>query len=226
MVENHYEVLGVNSRAKAEDIRRAYLELARALHPDRTLGAEAVDADRTARRMQEVNDAWRVLREPASRAAYDRALAIHHGRRPTRASDRPDVPPRHAAGPGHAPDDLDTPFHSAPAEPGDLGVSVVRALPWVAVLLILGAIFVFTAFAGGDDDADGPQELVGRCISSGPATAVVAVPCEGPNDGEVVLVANRASHCPVGSSSIPMAERFLCVEPHNKLPVFEGTTVP
>lgn len=223
---NHYEVLGVSSRAEPDEIRRAYLELARALHPDRTLGAEAQDADRTARRMQEVNDAWRVLRDPASRAAYDRALAIQHGRRPTRASDHRDVPPRHAAEPRQEPDDLDTPFRSAPAEPGDLGVSVVRALPWVAVLLILGAIFVFTAFAGGDDDADDPQELVGRCISSGPATAIVAVPCEGPNDGEVVLVAERASHCPGESSSIPMAERFLCIEPHNKIPLSETTTVP
>lgn len=221
---NHYEVLGVNSRAEAEDIHRAYLELARALHPDRILGASAEEAERAARRMQEANDAWRVLRDPGSRAAYDRALAIRHGRRPTRASDRPEVPPRHAAAPGSEPDDLDAPFRSAPAEPGDVGVSVVRALPWMAVLLILGAIFVFTAFAGGGGDADDPQELVGRCVSSGPATAIVAVPCEGPNDGEVVLVASRASHCPAASSSIPMAEGFLCVEPHNEIPPFASTT--
>ena len=224
---NHYEVLGVNSRARPDEVRKAYLELARELHPDRTLGASAADAERAARRMQEVNDAWRVLRDPDARAAYDRALAIRHGQRPSRASDRDHVPPRHAAEPGEEPDDLDTPFTSSPAEPGDVGVSVVRALPWLAVLLILGAIFVFTAFAGGGgDDPDRPQQLVGRCISSGPATAIVAVPCQGPNDGEVVLVANRASHCPDASSSIPMADRFLCVKPHNEIPTFTTTSAP
>ena len=219
----HYEVLGIAPTAAQEDVRRAYLTLARELHPDRTLGASVAQAELASRRMQEVNEAWRVLREPASRAAYDRAIA--GGRRPTRPAAATTAPsaPRHLADDDDDPD-LDTPFRSAPAEPGDLGVVVVRALPWVAVLVILGAIFVFTAFAGNREEPAGPEELVGRCVATGSASAVVAVPCEGPNDGEVVLVVSRPSLCPDDASSLPLRDRYLCLQPFNDIPVFTPST--
>lgn len=195
----HYDVLGVSPTSAQEEVRRAYLALARELHPDRTLGTRVAEAELASRRMQQVNEAWRVLRAPASRAAYDRAIAGDD-------------------------DDLDTPFRSAPAEPGDLGVSVVRALPWVAVLVVLGAIFVFTAFAGERQGPEQPDDLVGRCVATGSASAVVAVPCQSPNDGEVVLVVNRASLCPDGASSLPMVDKYLCLQPFNDTPVFTTTT--
>jgi hypothetical protein len=212
-VATHYDVLGVSQHASVEDLRRAYLDLARALHPDRTLGASATEAELASRRMQEVNEAWRVLREPASRAAYDRALV--GGRRIA----RPSSPPRHAAGPVEEDDDdLDLPFTSAPAQAGDIGVSVVRALPWLAVTAILVIIFVFTAFAG-KHGAKSTDDLVGKCISSGNASAVNAVPCQGPNDGKVVLVVDRASLCPDGSNSRPVeGNLWLCLEPSNRIP--------
>jgi hypothetical protein len=116
-------------------------------------------------------------------------------------------------------EDLDRPFTSAPAEPGDIGLSFVRALPWLTIAVILGAIFVFTAFAGHDRSPQGPQDLVGRCVSSGNVATVVAVPCQGPNDGKVVLVVDQASLCPDGSSSRPIAgDHWLCIEPNNPIP--------
>src|SRR5207248_1939049 len=51
----------------AREVRRAYLDRARQLHPD-----TARDADE--RQMQAVNEAWFVLRDPARRARYDREL--------------------------------------------------------------------------------------------------------------------------------------------------------
>jgi hypothetical protein len=214
-VATHYDVLGVPQNAAPEVIRRAYLDLARALHPDRTHGEAPADAELASRRMQEVNEAWRVLREPASRAAYDRAhsLARRSVSRPAAAA----PPPRHLFEDDD--DDLDRPFISAPAEPGDIGVTIVRALPWVAITVVLGAIFVFTAFAGNDRQPSGPQDLVGRCVSSGNVAAIVAVPCQGPNDGKVVLVVDRASLCPDGSSSRPIeGDQWLCLEPNNPIP--------
>jgi hypothetical protein len=219
-VATHYDVLGVSPHSPPGDIRRAYLDLARALHPDRTLGASASEADVASRRMQEVNEAWRVLREPASRAAYDRALT--GGRRPVRPPGYTAPPPRHAAAAEEVDDDddddLDRPFTSAPAQPGDLGLAMVRALPWLTVAVILGIIFVFTAFAG----KHGPKtvdSLVGKCVSSGNVEAVNAVPCQGPNDGKVVLVVDSASQCPEGSTSRPIeGSRWLCLEPSNRIP--------
>lgn len=67
-----YSVLGVADGADPAEVRRAYLRLARAHHPDLH---PAGTARRTAeRRMQEVNEAWAVLSDPQRRAEYDRRL--------------------------------------------------------------------------------------------------------------------------------------------------------
>jgi curved DNA-binding protein CbpA len=208
-VATHYDILGVRADAPTEDLRRAYLHQARELHPDRAVTRPSGDAAHTARRMQEVNEAWRVLRDPMTRAAYDRSLSTR------RQAWRP-VPSAESAGSVDDDDldDLDIPFEAPLAEPGDLTVSLARALPWVAIIFVLMAIFVFTAFAGGRADDDGPRSLDGRCVSSGSASAVRAVPCEGPNDGQVVLIVDRASLCPSGSTSRAVeGNEWLCLEP-------------
>ena len=208
-----YDVLGVDRRASPAEIRQAYHGLARALHPDRLEGAggDMVGAER---RMQEINEAWRILRDPPTRAAYDASLGMKPAR-PAR------TPPSSSSSPGPsfgAPsldddDDLDTPFLGRPAEPGDLTVSVARALPWLVVAIVLGAIFVFTAFARKDDSASpSPSALVGHCVSSG-GGAMMSVPCAGPNEGKVVAVESSASDCPSGSSARAMSKQWLCLEP-------------
>lgn len=71
---NHYEVLGVARGADPGAIRRAYLTAARVHHPDFHAGAGERERTAAARRMQEVNEAWAVLGDPAARADYDRTL--------------------------------------------------------------------------------------------------------------------------------------------------------
>jgi hypothetical protein len=61
---NPYEVLGVTSSASIDDLRRAYLALARRYHPD----AEAGDAEA----MVEINAAWALVSDPDERAEFDR----------------------------------------------------------------------------------------------------------------------------------------------------------
>lgn len=220
----YYDVLGVAPSAAPDVVRRAYLDLARRLHPDRSVGLSPADQQATARRMQQVNEAWRVLRDPKSRAAYDRSLA-GAGRRPG----APKGPPRHAAAPRtprppRPEADDDTPIAHTPAEPGDVGVSIARAVPWIAVAVVLLAIFIFTAFAGPKRGADS-QSLVGRCISLGTASAVVAVPCEGPNDGKVVAVVGSEATCPSSSKAHPLdAGRSVCVEPEQPKPTYTPVT--
>ena len=63
-VEDPYAVLGVDAAAPHDDIRRAWLALARRHHPDR--GGDPA-------RMQAVNEAWAVLGDPVRRRAWDRA---------------------------------------------------------------------------------------------------------------------------------------------------------
>ena len=65
----HYAVLGVRPDASTDEVRDAFRRLARQHHPDRS-AAERTGADR----MAEINEAYRVLCDPARRAVYDASL--------------------------------------------------------------------------------------------------------------------------------------------------------
>ena len=75
-VTPHYHVLKVASDAPIEVIRAAYRVLAARHHPDRCAGDPAA-----LRRMQQVNEAYRVLSDPGLRAAHDAALRRERRRR-------------------------------------------------------------------------------------------------------------------------------------------------
>jgi hypothetical protein len=64
-----YSVLGLTSRASDGDIKAAYRERVKRLHPDVN---RAPDAEQ---RIREVNQAYEVLGDRAARAAYDRTVA-------------------------------------------------------------------------------------------------------------------------------------------------------
>lgn len=66
LVGGHYRTLGVPPDASTAEIRAAYRALARRHHPDRS------PADAGA--MATINEAYRVLSEPARRAVYDATL--------------------------------------------------------------------------------------------------------------------------------------------------------
>lgn len=62
---DYYHVLGVDPRAPAPVVDDAYRRLAKELHPDRNPDAVAAE------RFKELAIAYRVLRDPATRDAYD-----------------------------------------------------------------------------------------------------------------------------------------------------------
>lgn len=68
MARTFYDVLGVAQSASPDEMRRAYRRAARRLHPD------ASDRAGSTAEMAALNEAWRVLSDPARRAAYDLAL--------------------------------------------------------------------------------------------------------------------------------------------------------
>lgn len=63
----HYDVLGVAPAATDEELRRAYLALARRHHPD--TGGDV-------RLMTRLNEAWAVLSDPTRRRRYDDELGV------------------------------------------------------------------------------------------------------------------------------------------------------
>jgi molecular chaperone DnaJ len=64
---DHYDVLGVNRGATADEIKAAFRKLAQQHHPDKNLGDP-----KAAARFKEINSSYQVLSDPQRRAMYDR----------------------------------------------------------------------------------------------------------------------------------------------------------
>jgi hypothetical protein len=89
--QNHYDVLGLDRTASAEDVRSAYRLRSHMFHPDKyenyaeplrtQLKAEA------AKEFKKLTAAYAVLRDPAKRAAHDHQLSVGYAAssRPTRS---------------------------------------------------------------------------------------------------------------------------------------------
>jgi molecular chaperone DnaJ len=64
-VADHYEVLGIDRGASADEVKKAYRRLARELHPDVNPSGEAAE------RFKQVTHAYDVLSDPQQRQQYD-----------------------------------------------------------------------------------------------------------------------------------------------------------
>ena len=67
MAEDHYQTLGVSRTASAEEIRKAYRDLARKYHPDLH-----PDDESAKEKFKQVQAAFDVLNDPSKREMYDR----------------------------------------------------------------------------------------------------------------------------------------------------------
>jgi DnaJ-class molecular chaperone len=131
-----YDVIGVERGVSPAELRRAYVERARRFHPDGFVDATPDEQRRAERSMQDLNEAWRVLGHPDRRRHYDQTLAQGTTRTPHDSEDR-------------YPSDVDDDDEPLPGSvPFDVLSWAVRVLPWLLLLAVLAAIFVFTAYAG------------------------------------------------------------------------------
>jgi hypothetical protein len=215
-VRSHYQRLGVTPDATTDEIRSAYRALAARLHPDRQGDADDHDRAFAERRMREINESWHVLQDPARRLAYDRdRRARANGTRPaaastsasTSAASRADVSRDGVEG-GHDLVDVLPPMTAAQA-------GVFRHLPWVVALLVLGLIFVVSAYANHEPDTTPAARVptVGECIdvTSGPSTTIVG--CDGPHEFEIVARVDDVGSCPAGTEPRRLGRdgRFDCL---------------
>jgi molecular chaperone DnaJ len=73
-VKDPYKVLGIDRKASADEIKRAYRKLARQYHPDRNPGNAAAEE-----RFKEIQEANSILSDPQKRKAYDSGGGIFGG---------------------------------------------------------------------------------------------------------------------------------------------------
>ena len=145
-----YAVLGVARDAPVEEIRQAYVDLARRTHPD--VRGDDPDADEQMRR---INLAWEMLSDADTRAALDRRLN-YRPQPPPRAE--PPPAPRHGDfdDDGFRHDDFDETFgfrhddfdgDDRPITEGDLPGWMRLGAPAAFVLGVFAVIF--GVLAGG-----------------------------------------------------------------------------
>jgi molecular chaperone DnaJ len=149
----HYDVLGVTPSAGIAEIRDAYRRLAREHHPDRAAssGRSGLDAS-----MPAINEAYRVLNDPARRAVYDASL------RGVVAPERgPAAPPR-PSGADAAP--------TMPTFPSHLGPARIpwRSVTFFALLAIIGIVVLAQFTEPGEPRGPDGIIQIGSCVTIEP----------------------------------------------------------
>ena len=199
-----YDVIGVSQHATAQELRRAYRDRARQLHPDLNPSAEAEEA------IRRLNEAWKVLGDPVARRSYDAML--DSGATPVIRSG-PVLPRRPA--------------------PLSLAERVLRpSVIVLAVLGMIFVVTAYAGPHSTDDKpvtrtptssvrtspelTDSPpiSSLVGKCLLIQPGYDAVTS-CSQPNNGQVVAEVAQVSQCPPGSAGYQLTGRaqLVCLAP-------------
>jgi hypothetical protein len=221
-VATHYETLGVAPDADIETVRRAYVAVAKANHPDRRQAEDESRRDRAEQRMRAANAAWHVLRDPGRRAAYDRSLRPPSTGRPASSggwASTGSAAATPASGPGAV--------GARPAPPSGIVVPASQASFWrfapvIVLLAVLAIVLVVSAYATSGGSAPSstiaPEvaPTVGDCVllvSTGGRVAPVPVSCGTQGSVVVAAVVDTPRPCPADTKPIALAdaETTLCL---------------
>jgi DnaJ domain len=80
----YYEILGVSRNASEDDIKKAVREKTLAFHPNKHMSKSPEDRTKVTEEMKFINEAGTILRDPNSRAKYNKSLGIKKGGRRNR----------------------------------------------------------------------------------------------------------------------------------------------
>lgn len=197
-----YDVLGVPEDATVEEIRHAYRVLVRRHHPDH-LGEGGNDPRARAEaeaRIRELTAAWQELRDPGRRAAYDR-------RRGSISSATPysPFPPGTDPAPRGGYDEwyADAADRRAAARvvrrpTGPAKPFRVRLLIGFGLVILVG-IMLIVLVTGSGDGTSPPAVDRGSCVRVAADAPATEVPCDEPNDGEVLTQVAVPGACPNGA---------------------------
>lgn len=199
---SYYDVLGVARNADRETIRRAYLVIARANHPDRR-SAEGVQRSDAESRIRAANAAWNTLSDQTKRRDYDLTL--------------PD-PVRVQAPKATQPDLSD----HRPAPPSGIVVSAQTALFWkwgpIAAAVLIGLmLLVGSAYATAKDTTSSPTTSQVSAARFQPGSCVVIlasdsgkiaqpVSCSDPYAAAVSSQVDSPRPCPPLTATVPLAD--------------------
>ena len=189
---NYYETRGVSRNAERESIRKAYIAIARASHPDRQ-ALEGKQRSVAEARIRAVNTAWNVLSDPTKRRDYDLTLP-DRVRNVAPQSTRPDLSDRR------------------PPPPSGILVPASTAVLWkwlpVAFAVLIGVgLIVGSAYATSQDGPKSSSKSLsglqiftkGSCVvvTPGPSGKVaLVVTCDKLSSGAIDSVTETPRPCP------------------------------
>ncbi len=139
--KDYYSVLRVSASATPDEVKRAFLALAKKLHPDTKRSLHDADVDEVFTALyQEVNEANAILSDPAQRRAYDAARSGAQGSRPQAPPPTQSSSSQHTTGTAHT---TGAPTPPRPTPPQQRGEELVtdRDLPPV-IRSDRGSLFV------------------------------------------------------------------------------------
>ena len=80
--DTHYQTLGVKPGVTSQEIKRAYRQLVKSLHPDVENNEEqGVNKESATERMMRLNEAYETLKDRSKRKAYDCLIGLNRGLR-------------------------------------------------------------------------------------------------------------------------------------------------
>ena len=162
----HYSVLGIQAGASQESIREAYRRLAREFHPDRASGSAA-----GGEKMPAINDAYRVLSDPARRAVYDASLRGD-------ASATPEVVSAPSSD-EHGDESMREWRYRHPEGPARIPW---RSLSFFSLIAIIGIVVLAQFSEPGEPGAPDGILRTGDCVEVLPNNLVGEVLCAGEGD--------------------------------------------